>query len=781
MPANNSHSAGPDHPVIDVDAALSFLEWLRPGGPWLPVAIVPDGTPLAITARDQPAARDFIGRYSSGCNLYYSVNPTRTALNKKPSKADIAVIEYLFGDLDPNKDESPDAAKARYRKQLEDGDQKPSAVIDSGNGLQALWRLSEPIVLGAPVNGKFAGVDQAKIDDVEARTKALMERLGAKAGTQNIDRILRLPGTINLPNAVKRKAGRIPCPTRLLRCDGATCSLQDFPRDKPDRPTDSAETGANELPPLVRSLLHIANLGANQPHGGYPTRSHLLFAFLTSAVRSHVNDATITKACLDNALVGKAIYQHCVENGGHAYLQRQIKSAKKKVKEARSEMTTDLGNARLLVRLYGEDLRYVHTWRAWLIWKDSHWRRDDDGSAMRMAKAAVEEMFTEASRINDETRRNAMRSYALKCQSAQRLAAMIKLAESESEVVLAVDKLDADPYLLGVRNGVIDLRAVKFRAASRTDYITKLAGVAYDPNAQCPNWIVFLNKIFRNDDELIKYIQRAIGYSLTGLTAEEVLFVLWGHGANGKSTLRETIFAMFGDYAIGSDRNLLIASQKPGNATPDLARLHGCRLVTVNETKQNDHLDEARVKFLTSHDVITARDLYERPFDFTPTHKTWLTTNHKPIIEGTDEGIWRRLNLWPFLFKFPATDQDKLFRERVLLPELPGILNWSLDGLRAYWQNGLTPPKVVANATNEYRNDMDLIGRWIEECCELDPEARIRSADLYADYQSWAEREIGFWVKAIAFSRNLSDRGFQPGKVEGSRGFTGLKLKDRPF
>ena len=441
-----------------------------------------------------------------------------------------------------------------------------------------------------------------------------------------------------------------------------------------------------------------------------------------------------------------------------------------------SEMMTDLGNARRLVRLYGTDLRYVHAWRKWLIWEDGHWRQNDDGCVMRMAKAAVEEMFAEASRVNDEARRTAMRNHALKSQSAPRLSAMVMLAESESKVVLPAKKLDADPYLLGVRNGVIDLRTVTFREARRDDYVTKIAGAIFDGQAWCPNWIEFLKEIL--DEEMIGYVQRAMGYILTGLTGEEVMFVPWGDGFNGKSTFRETIFAMLGDYAVGADASLLVTSRRSGGATPDLARLHGRRLVTINETEQNALLNESRVKFITSHDIVTARNLYEEPFDFNPTHKTWLTTNHKPIVRGIDEGIWRRIHLLPFTKTIPAKKREVNFRERVLLPELPGIINWSLDGLRAYWRDGLRPPEIVTHATKEYREDMDLIGHWIAERCSHDGDSAVTTKTLHSDYSAWTRQEIGFAVSTIAFGRDLAARGFEKTRIKYEKGFRGLRLRD---
>jgi putative DNA primase/helicase len=395
---------------------------------------------------------------------------------------------------------------------------------------------------------------------------------------------------------------------------------------------------------------------------------------------------------------------------------------------------------------------------------------------MRKAKATVEEMFTEAAKINDETGRTEIRKHSLKSQNAQRLAAMISLAESETGITLSTDKLDADPYLLGVQNGVIDLRTSTFGAAERGDYVTKFAGTAFDLDARCPQWGEFLKKILIGD-ELIKYVQRAIGYAITGLTGEEVMFILWGHGANGKSTFRETVFALLGNYAVGADASMLVTNKRAGGATPDLARLHGRRLVTINETDQNDILNESRVKFITSHDIITARNLYQEPFDFTPTHKAFVTTNHKPIVRGTDEGIWRRLHLLPFTETIPINERDRNFRQNVLMPELPGILNWALEGLRAYQKDGLNPPQGVLLATQEYRADMDLVGRWLEERCDQDPQGKETSAALYGDYELWAKAEIGFTMTPIAFGRELGDRGFEKITVNRARGFGGLKLR----
>ncbi|MGH7784312.1 MAG: phage/plasmid primase, P4 family, partial [Candidatus Binatia bacterium] len=293
---------------------------------------------------------------------------------------------------------------------------------------------------------------------------------------------------------------------------------------------------------------------------------------------------------------------------------------------------TDLGNARRLVKRHGENIRFIPEWRKWAIWNGNCWEVDEDGAVARLAKETVTAMYSDALQITNQTQRTALIKHALKSQSEARLNAMVSLAESESAIVLSAVLLDADPWLLGVRNGVIDLKTGEFRTGQREDFITKQAGVAYDPNVKCPQWVNFLNTITGGDLFLKSYIQRVVGYVLTGSVQEEVMFVLHGIGNNGKSTFRETLHALLGDYALSADASLLTERKHPGGATEEIARLKGRRFVAVNETNENEQLHEARVKFITSQDTITARNLYAHFFDFFPTHKTFVTTNHKPVV-----------------------------------------------------------------------------------------------------------------------------------------------------
>jgi putative DNA primase/helicase len=302
---------------MSTSEAFMFLQSLRPGGPWVLTAITPDGTTETITAHDAARVDAFVNANIGRRNIYYSLNPTRTPMSSKATKKDIAAVEYLHADLDPNDGESTNAAKAKYLERIAACERHATALVDSGNGIQALWKLETQVVLDSP----------ERIADVEARTKALTLRLGGKAGTQNVDRILRLPGTVNLPNATKRKAGRVECPARLIEFNGASHPLDTFPRE-PEGAKAKAEgkrTGDGERR-LPRDLVNMLHLSGDNP-AGYQSRSELFYAFLCEALRRGVDENDIITACIDPALASHSIHDHVEENGGRDYLKRQIERA----------------------------------------------------------------------------------------------------------------------------------------------------------------------------------------------------------------------------------------------------------------------------------------------------------------------------------------------------------------------------------------------------------------------------------------------------------------------
>jgi putative DNA primase/helicase len=447
-----------------------------------------------------------------------------------------------------------------------------------------------------------------------------------------------------------------------------------------------------------------------------------------------------------------------------------------------ADLRTDVGNARRLVARHGHNIRYVAEWDHWLTWDaiKERWEPDRDGAVVRLAEETTFDMLSQALGLNSQTDRDQLLKHAMRSQAEPRLKAMINLAKAEDGITISAERLDANPWLLGVQNGVIELDTGLFRPARRADLITKCAGVSYDPNADCPSWKQFLGTVTANDSDLQAYLQRVVGYVLTGSVRDEVMFVLHGLGRNGKSTFRETIHDLAGTYALAADAMLMVERKTPGSATEEIARLKGERFVAVNETAENDQLNESRVKFITSQDMITARNLYGHFFDFFPTHKLFLATNHKPIVRGTDEGIWRRLHLVPFAVSIDPSAVETNFREKRLLPELPGILNWALLGLADYLKDGLRPPGAVVASTDEYLSDMDVVGQWLKERCITDASASISVAEAYGDYTSWAHEELGWALSKIKFRRHLADRGFAGAKgTGGTRMIKGLRFSPR--
>jgi putative DNA primase/helicase len=354
-----------------------------------------------------------------------------------------------------------------------------------------------------------------------------------------------------------------------------------------------------------------------------------------------------------------------------------------------------------------------------------------------------------------------LRSHAVKSQNVSRLKAMLELAKSEPGIPILPDQLDRHPMLLNCPNGTVDLLTGTLREPRREDYLTKLCPTEHHPDATCPLWLTTLAKIFKGNDQLIGYVQQLLGYCLTGDVREQIFPIFWGSGANGKSTIINIILAMLGDdYAIKASRDLFLAIKGDKHPTT-LAQLHGKRLVVCVETSDAARLDEALVKEMTGGDPISARRMREDYWTFYPTHKTILVTNHRPEIRGTDEGIWRRQRLIPFDVRIPDAEQDKQLSEK-LKAELPGILAWCVRGCLEWQKNGLGTPDAVMAATKEYRQDQDVLARFVSECCRQGQrDYAVKSSLLYDAYKKWAERSGEPPVKLRQFGAAMTEKGFE--------------------
>lgn len=418
---------------------------------------------------------------------------------------------------------------------------------------------------------------------------------------------------------------------------------------------------------------------------------------------------------------------------------------------------TDMGNANRMVERHGTDLRYCGNRKAWLVWDGRRWLWDESGEVQRRAKETVLSWYPEAATLAGPERADLVK-HAISCESASRLAAMVELARSEVGIPVAIDDLDRDPWALNVLNGTLDLRTGNLRPHDQADYMTRLIPVAYDPLESCPTFLAFLDQILQGKQDLITFLQRAIGYSLTGLTVERCMFILWGGGKNGKSTLLDTLLGILGDFAARTATDTLMFNRNGGGIPNDIARLKGMRFAYASEGEQGKRLAESKIKDITGGDTLTARFMRAEWFDFRPEFKLWLGTNHKPVILGTDDAIWDRIKLIPFNVRIPPEEQDKHLKDK-LMAEAPGILAWAVEGCLDWQRHGLGEPADIRDATSQYRSSEDIIGRFLNEQCEQHESASVTKKALYAAYREWCEDEGEKPVTQKAFGSRMLEIG----------------------
>lgn len=419
---------------------------------------------------------------------------------------------------------------------------------------------------------------------------------------------------------------------------------------------------------------------------------------------------------------------------------------------------TDVGNAQRLVAVHGHDMRYVSRWKTWIVWDGRRWRRDESGEVERRAKAVVRDMFREAAELEGE-KRTALATWALKSEAAPRIKAMVDLARSEAGVAMHYGLLDQRPRRLTVANGTLDLWSGQLGPFDRADLMTKMVDIPYHDDAECPIWRATLDVIFGGDAALIAYVQRAVGYSLTGDTSEQCLHLCHGTGSNGKSTMLDVLAELSGEYGQQADFQTFLDRRHDSGPRNDVARLAGARLVRSSEVGDHKRLNEGLIKSLTGGDIITARFLYSEDFEFKPQFKLWLAANHKPVIRGTDYAIWRRIRLIPFDVTITAEQVDSDLPAK-LRGELPGILRWAVEGCQMWLESGLRPPERVTAATADYKAESDLLAAFIDENCEIGPGLSEQGAKLYAAYKRWAEMNGEYIMTNTRFGRELGDRGY---------------------
>jgi putative DNA primase/helicase len=433
-----------------------------------------------------------------------------------------------------------------------------------------------------------------------------------------------------------------------------------------------------------------------------------------------------------------------------------------------------VANMERLVHQHHQDVRHLDR-VGWYAWDGRRFARDAEAELVRRAIATVRTMYHEAADIEDEKERVSFLNHIRRSESEPEIRRMVTLAQSHVDVhVPKPERFDRDRMLFNVENGTIDLRTGELHPHRRDDLITKLAGCAYDPNAKCPTFDAFLERIFDGSLEMRGFVRRLIGYCLTGEVREHVLPIFWGDGANGKTTFFLTMLALFGEYGTTAPPDLLVVRKHKGHPT-ELMCLMGARFAAATETPQGAFLSETVVKTITGGDRIKARGVFENFVEFPPTHKILMATNHKPAVVGCDAGIWRRLLLVPFDVTIEPDEQDVHMVDKLLL-ELPGVLNWALEGCRQWQKGGLKPPEAVRVATKAYREESDHLPAFLDECCVLAPHAKVEKGKFFADYTAWCQRNAETSMPKVELGRRLKAKGIEDVKSDKHRFWKGIGL-----
>lgn len=487
---------------------------------------------------------------------------------------------------------------------------------------------------------------------------------------------------------------------------------------------------------------------------------------------AHRIQQTIPTARIVTAAAGKDVSDHLAAGHTLDTLLPLLVDPQDNAPEPEEPPTAfeDLDNAKRLIAKHGNSLHYVKPWDRWLYWSPPVWREDTICHTEALAQETTDQLLQEAIQVPDEKLRARMLREIQAAKRSSRIAGVLRQARARPGVPIEPDQVDADTNAFNVQNGTINLQTLQRHPHDPAALITKSSPADHNQNAQSPQWNTFLQRVLP-DPATREFLQRAVGYSLLGGNPDQILLILYGSGANGKSTFLEITRTLFGDYGQQAPPETFLAKNE--GIPNDVARLRGARFVAAVEIGEGRRLNEPLIKRMTGGDTMTARFMRQEFFEFQPQFTPWLATNHKPEIHGTDEAIWRRIRLVPFTETIPPAERDGNLKDK-LRTELPGILNWALDGCHAYQQDGLAEPETVKAATAEYRADQDDIGAFITDTCQEGPTQRCLASDLYNAYREWTKTNGTDPMTAQSLGRRLTERGYTRNRDRLGRGWQGI-------
>lgn len=431
---------------------------------------------------------------------------------------------------------------------------------------------------------------------------------------------------------------------------------------------------------------------------------------------------------------------------------------------------TDVGNAERFVAMFKDQVKYCTVYKKWFIWNGKRWEQDDTGKIITYAIECVRNIMHDADLLPEGDRRKAMIQHSLKSESSGRLKALLEIASGMPAITIRSEHLDQNPWLLNCQNGTIDLKTGKLLPFNPKDYITRICSAPYDASKSIPLWTSLLDKVSGGDEAVKRYIQKAFGYALTGDISEQAMFLLYGTGSNGKSTMLNIFAELLDGYAQSTSSDTFM-QKKNESVNNDIARLKGARFVSAIEMEEGKRMAESLIKSMTGGDKLVTRFLYGEFFEYIPQFKVFLAVNHKPIIRDTTKSIWRRIKLMEFTNTFTEQERDKNFPAKIMATEMPGILAWAVEGCLMWQQEGISDPDKIYEATQEYREEMDAFSHFFDECCIVRENARVSNKMLRAKYEEWC-KENGEWsLHQRPFSQKLLERGFEKRRGSASGGY----------
>jgi len=430
---------------------------------------------------------------------------------------------------------------------------------------------------------------------------------------------------------------------------------------------------------------------------------------------------------------------------------------------------TDVGNSQRLVDAFGDRLRFDHTRGSWLYWDETRWKPDARSVAMYLARLVARSIHAEATRVDDSNERKALGRWAEQSETVSRIRAMIDLAKADPIIASESTAFDADPDILNVGNGIVDLKSGELRNHDPEAMCSRIAPVNYRPEllerdadgvprfvSEAPTFAKFVAEIMCGRKDAVEYLQRLFGYGATGHASEQILAIAVGIGENGKGAMFRAVKHALGDYAQTAPPELVVDDGKRGGASPEIARLRAVRLLEIEETDDGDRLHEARVKWLTGEDTLVARHLFAEYFEFRPNFTPLLVTNHRPRVATGGRATWRRLRVIPF--DFVVTERDDRLEQK-LEAESEAVLAWIVEGARLWYQHGLPRSETVDKASAAYQKEEDQIAPFIDDCTiTVGSEHRTK---LYKAYLRWCESESEKPMSAKRFNSALRERGFE--------------------